>query len=242
MIAAAGEARESAGVAAVDRALVILGSIADHAEPSTLARLAAATGLYKSTILRLLGSLETAGYVVRLGDGRYTLGAAAHRLGAGYERLNPLRHQVLPVLEELVAAGSESASFHVRHGEEARLCLFRVDSRHATLDRVAAGDILPLDRGAAGRVLLAFAGEPGSPFDTVRSEGFAHSAGERDPSCAGLAAAVFGPQAALLGALSLSGPAERFAPAMIAAWRPRLIAAAARLSVSLGHMPQSVQR
>nr|WP_210261290.1 IclR family transcriptional regulator [Enterovirga sp. DB1703] len=222
------------GVAAVDRAFAILGALADDPEPSTLAELARRTGFYKSTILRLLSSVEAAGYVTRLRDGRYGLGPSAFRLGLAYERQNPLRLHVVPVLSDLVERGTESASFHVLHGPGTRLCLFRVNSRHSTLDRVEAGDILPLGRGAAGRVLVAFSPDSGPEQEPLRRAGYALSRGERDPSCAGLAAPVFGPGGDLAGALSLSGPGERFTDEAVAAMRGLLLEAAENLSRSLG--------
>ncbi|MEP9379101.1 IclR family transcriptional regulator [Aquabacter sp. CN5-332] len=222
------------GVAAVDRALAILAAVEARNEPSTLAEIAQVTGFYKSTILRLLGSLEGSGYVMRLRDGRYGLGASAFRLGLAYERQNPLRWHVLPVLNDLVENGTESSSFHVLHGPGTRMCLFRVNSRHSTLDRVEAGSILPLDRGAAGRVLLAYSGDAGSTHASLREAGYALSRGERDPLCAALAAPVFGPSGAITGALSLSGPSERFTPSNVEHMRTLLIAAAAQLTQSLG--------
>ncbi|WP_133774664.1 IclR family transcriptional regulator [Enterovirga rhinocerotis] len=226
------EARKD-GVAAVDRALSVLGALAGKEEPSTLAELARATGLYKSTILRLAASLEEAGYLARLPDGRYGLGGSAFRLGLSYERQNPLRQHVLPVLQDLVERGTESASFHIRHGAGTRLCLFRVNSHHSTLDRVEAGAILPLDRGAAGRVLASpdpsaprGGHAPGTPFVAL-------SRGERDTSCAGMATAVFGP-GGLVGALSLSGPGDRFTEEAVARMAGALTEAAARLTRELG--------
>lgn len=224
----------SEGVAAVDRAFAILAALADQAEPLSLADLARRTGLYKSTILRLLASVEAAGYATRLRDGRYGLGPTACRLGLAYERQNPLRLHVVPILSDLVERGTESASFHVRHGPETRLCLFRVNSHHATLDRVKAGDILPLGRGAAGRVLGAFGPEAGTEQEAVRQAGYALSRGERDPSCAGLAAPVFGAGGLLAGAISLSGPGERFSDEAVAAMRALLVEAARSLSNALG--------
>ncbi|MEW9855635.1 IclR family transcriptional regulator [Novosphingobium sp. M1R2S20] len=222
------------GVAAVDRAFAIVAAVAEEIEPISLARIAAATGFYKSTVLRLLASIEAAGYVSRLADGRYAIGPAAQRLGTAYERSNPFRNYVQPVLKALVDEGSESASFHVRCGPDRRLCLFRVDSRHPTLDRINPGDVLPLDRGAAGRVLAAF-DEPGDArLAQVRVTCFAQSLGEREVGCSGLAAPVFTADTRLAGALSLSGPTERFTPDMIATWRPRLITAAVGLSGVLG--------
>lgn len=222
------------GVAAVDRALLILSTLASAPDPSSLAQLARATGLYKSTMLRIIVSLEAAGYVTRLRDGRYCIGASAYRLGLAYERQNAFRDQVLAVLRDLVDNGTESASFHVQHGAETRMCLFRVNSRHSTLDRVDAGDILPLDRGAAGRVLLAYAGTPGAKHEALRRDGYAHSKGERDPECAALAAPVFGPTGDIVGALSLSGPGERFTSSTIARMRKHLMRSASELTRSLG--------
>jgi DNA-binding IclR family transcriptional regulator len=223
------------GVAAVDRAFAILAALAAEEEPSTLAELSCATGFYKSTILRLIVSLESVGYVTRLRDGRYSLGASAFRLGLAYERQNPLRQHVLPILNDLVERGTESASFHVLHGKGTRLCLFRVDSQHSTLDRVAAGNVLPLDRGAAGRVLLAYARDAAGPeYAALREDGYALSRGERDPSCAGIAAPVFGPAGLLAGALSLSGPGERFTESAVTKMHGLLIAAAGALTRAIG--------
>lgn len=222
------------GVAAVDRALSVVAAVEAADGPLTLADLSRATGLYKSTILRLLGSIEAAGYVSRLRDGRYELGPAAFRLGLAYERKSPLRRHVVPVLEDLVAQGTESASFHVRHDATTRLCMFRVNSRHSTLDRVEAGNVLPLERGAAGRVILAYSGAAGPRFDDLRATGWALSLGERDAACAAVAAPVFGPQGMLVGALSLSGPRERFTETAIAGMRDALAKSAAGLTRELG--------
>jgi DNA-binding IclR family transcriptional regulator len=225
---------ESEGVAAVERALALVMAVADAEAPLTLAALAARSGFYKSTILRLLVSLIGAGYVTRLRDGRYELGPTAFRLGAAFERKNAIAHHVLPALHDLVARGTESASFHVRQDAEHRLCLLRVNSRHATLDRVEAGAVYPMHVGAAAHILRAFNGIDDARGATVRADGFALSLGERDPSCAAIAAPVFGPLNALVGALSLSGPRERFSTAEVETMRAQLLPAAAELTKTLG--------
>ena len=226
------EAQE--GVAAVNRALGILGALAAVSEPVTLAEIAQTTGLYKSTILRLMVSLENSGYVTRFRDGRYGLAASAFRLGLAYERQNPLRQHVVPILHDLVSRGTESSSFHVVHSDTTRLCLFRVNSAHSTLDRVEAGGILPLHRGAAGRVLLAYSADPQRNHEALRRDGYALSRGERDPACCGLAAPVFGPTGELAGAISLSGPAQRFTEAAIAKMRNLLLKACEETTIALG--------
>lgn len=221
------------GVAALERAFTVLRVLETSEAPITLAELSRATGLYKSTILRLMTSLERNGYAVKLQDGRYDLGVIAFRFGIAYERKNRLRDSVVPVLRSLVTEGTESASFHIRQDATHRLCLLREDSHHATLDRVAAGDVFQLRAGAAGHVLLAFDGEAGKRYDGIRTSGWTLSLGERDPSCAGIAAPVFGP-AGILGALSLSGPRERFGDAEVKTMHGILFSHAEELSRRLG--------
>ena len=224
----------SDGVAAVERALAIVAALEGGDQPITLAELAIKTGFYKSTILRLLSTLLANGYVTRLSDGSYDLGPMAFRLGSAFARKNAIRHHVVPALQELVDRGTESASFHIRQDKENRLCLFRVNSRHATLDRVEAGQSYALLRGAAGHIILAYDGSNGPRYDAIRAQGFEVSLGERDPSCAAVAAPVFGPRGALIGVLSLSGPRERFGAAEIAEMKSVLGPVAEKLTLSLG--------
>lgn len=221
----------SDGVAAVERALAIVEAITQHAQPITLADLSRATGYYKSTLLRLLASLERFALVVRRGDGLYALGPYASRLGRAYDQAYQLTDTIEPLLHELVQAGSESASFHAYHDTASRICLLRVDSHHSTLDRIRAGDQLPLDKGAAGKLLTAYLVDHAQPEQAGL---VALSMGERDPNCAAVASPVFGSAGEMCGAISLSGPKERFTPQAISSMSRQVQQAAARASVALG--------
>lgn len=232
--------KKSEGVAAVDRALAIL-SVFEHVEdPLTISDLARRAGLYKSTALRLLESLGRSGYVTRTHDNRYELGPAVLRLGMIYQRNSGLEEKLMPVCRRLVAAGSESPSFFIRQDDERRLCVFRLDSAHSTLDRVHRGLVLPLDRGAAGHVIRAFGDEAQGAFhDQIRSEGLAISYAETSPDCAALAAPVFDAQNALVGALSISGPRARFSEDTIRINTAHLLAASSEISRAFGGRPRS---
>ena len=219
------------GVAAVDRALSIVAALADSARPLSLADLARATGFYKSTLLRLIASLERRALVVRRADQGYSLGPFAFRLGQAFEATFHLKESVVPVLQWLIEQGSESPSFHVWHDEKTRMCLLRIDSNHSTLDRIRPGDLLPIRRGAAGKVLRAFVdGQSAATGMSLVHTSF----GERDPACAAVAAPVFGPAGELLGALSLSGPQERFSDPAVKKMSKLLLAAGERATTSLG--------
>lgn len=219
------------GAAAADRALAIVATLEANAAAMTLAELARQTGMYKSTLLRLLASLERSTLVVRRSDQKYALGPFAFRLGRAFEATHQLERYVLPVMQQLVNAGTESPSFHVWHDENTRLCLLRLDSHHSTLDRLDSGDLLPIDRGGPGKVLRAFRNAPHGTADVPLIH---TSFGERDPACASMAVPVFGVGGSLAGALSLSGPRERFSTEALEKMTPPLLDAAAQATRALG--------
>ena len=194
------------GVAAVDRALSILDALTE--DRVSLADLSKRTGLYKSTVLRLIKSLERAGYVLRTVDGAYRLGSKVLSLGAIYQRHFRTADIVPPILEHLAAELHEGASFYIAEGDQ-RVCLHRIESTRSVRDSVHIGDRLSLDVGAAGHVLRAFAGVRGARLDEVRRQMYASSYGERDEETAAVAAPVFGSGNRLMGALSISGPRYR---------------------------------
>lgn len=217
------------GAAAVDRALGLLGAFRAGDTALGLAELAARSGLYKSTVLRLLASLVHARLLQRLADGRYALGPELARLHAVYQASFSLESQALPVLQALVASTRESAALHVRHGAQ-RLCLCRVDSPQLLRDHTRAGDLLPLDRGAGGRVLLAFSGQRGALYAQIRRDGHLLRTGDRVPELTGISAPVWGADGGLVGALTLTLPEQRLRPGLLA----QVVAAAAQLSARLG--------
>src|SRR3546814_7762381 len=87
--------------------------------------LAVETGLYESTILRLLYSLILAGFVKRLTDGRYVVGPRVFIMSEMYRRSFNLADYVLPRLRQLVSVSGECAGLYVRDGEQ-RVCLHHV--------------------------------------------------------------------------------------------------------------------
>lgn len=207
------------GAAAVDRALTLLAAFRAGDTSLSLAELAGRTQLYKSTVLRLLASLEHARLVQRLDDGSYGLGNEVARLNAVYAASFSLDRVVVPALRALVAATRESAAYHVVQGqgpEAVRLCLYRVDSPQPVRDHLRAGDVLPLNRGTGGRVLTAFGPKPaGSAKDKnlyarIREQGYFSATGDRLAGVAGISAPVFKADGSLAAALTLTMPTERY--------------------------------
>lgn len=209
------------GAAAADRALALLGAFRAGDKALSLAELAQRTGLYKSTALRLIASLEHARLLQRLPEGGYVLGSEIARLHAIHAASFSLDHVVLPELQRLVKVTGESAAYHVRQGEgreAVRLCLYRVDSPHPIRDHIRAGDVLPIDRGTGARILMAF--DPAlarrvRPADrpllaAIRERGFHAATGDRLAEVAGISAPVFHADGTLAAALTLTMPSHRY--------------------------------
>ncbi|WP_198971215.1 IclR family transcriptional regulator [Xylophilus sp. ASV27] len=199
------------GIATLDRALSLLGAFTTAQHALTLAALAEHTRIYKSTVLRMLASLEHAHLVQRLPDGRYALGAEVERLHRVFAASFSLESVVTPVLRALVDETQESAAFYVPRGDR-RLCLYRVSSPRPVRDNLQPGDLLPLDRGAGGRILQAYSGARDALSAKIRREQVVVLVGDRVPELAGLGAPVFDAAGALAGALTLTMPTERLDP------------------------------
>ena len=109
-----------------------------------------------------------------------------------------------------MARTGETACFYVRDGDD-RLGLYRLNSPKAARHHLDEGVRLPLDRGAGGRVLLAYS-DLGRGDASVRDAGYAISRGERDPDVGAVAVPVWDRQGHLRGALSVSTLLTRLTP------------------------------
>jgi DNA-binding IclR family transcriptional regulator len=224
-------AADEVGVAAVNRALMILDCFTADEAVLSLAVISKKTGLYKSTILRLVQSLEAFGYINRMVSGSYVLGAAPIKLASVASKALHPAEKIMPVLRELAQATNASASFYVRVGGQ-RLCAYRVDSPRSIRDNVQAGQLLALDRGAGGHVLTDFDNLSAAALGALAQPFMRVTRGERDSETAAVACPVFGVGNKLEGALSLSGPLQHFDAAAVAAMAPHILAAARLLTTS----------
>lgn len=199
-----------AGVASVDKALTILRLFSSENSELSLVQIAEATGLYKSGILRMMASLENALLIVKRPDGTYILGPTVASLYSAYKQQSALETIIIPVLEELMKSTNESAAFHVRQGDK-RLCLYRVDSNQALRDHIKVGDLLPIDKGAGGKVISAFEGSTGKEANQIRKEMVLAISGDRVKEISGISSPVFNAEG-LIGVITLTMPTYRFDP------------------------------
>lgn len=224
----------TSGVAVLDRAFAILNAFGPTDDQLTLTELSRRTGLYKSTALRLLGALEHGGFIRKMNDGQYGIGHQPLRLAALYQRSFRVGPVVEPLLQQLSRDLGETASFYVRQGDH-RQVLYRVEPTRSVRVSIRVGEEFAIDKGASGKVLLAFTEPDDARWSEVREALWAASYGERDPETASASVPVFDSGGELVGALTLSGPKERFGSApTIDAAVAALLDSAKRATIALG--------
>ena len=223
---------EPGGVTAVTRALALMECFEVGEHSLALAELSRRSGMHKTTVLRLARTLALSNYMVQTEDGQWRLGAATGWLGARYQAAFDVNNVVEPTLHELVKVSGESASFYVREGD-VRSCISRVEGPHSVRHHVRIGERLPLNKGAPGRVILAFSGTKGEVYEEIRRRGYHLSRGEREPEVSSVAAPVFGLNWRLLGSVCISGPSSRLSVARLESLAKIVIRAANELSYGI---------
>lgn len=227
------DTRRKRGVESLERAFELLEAFRGGQSSLSLSELSEKTGLYKSTILRMFVSMERYGYLVRLESGRFVLGGTLFQLGNVYQRTFRLMDHVRTVLDRLTAETKETSSFWVLEDGH-RVCLYRVESSHNVREAMfREGDRLLLDKGPTSTLLRAFSGAKGKRFDEVRRDVAVVSLGLYRADVAGISCPVFAPGGALAGAVTLTGPRQRFDHRSVARMKGAVREAAAEITRSL---------
>ncbi|MGK6316592.1 IclR family transcriptional regulator [Neorhizobium sp. DT-125] len=224
-------------VAAVLAALKILDAF-DGTQPLRFSDLMKRTRLTRSRILRYVGTLEAAGYlVINEQAGTFEVGAKAYRLGwtikQQYEAMISL---LRPRLEDLSLRADATVFFSVVRGNQ-RLVIAKSEPKFGVRYAVEEGQIRPLHVGATGRVLLAFSpphvadsvlaqdrlealtdktmisvDEIRNAIDEIRASGVASSVGEATGEALAIAVPVLDDRNRLAGALTIAGPVGYLQP------------------------------
>ncbi|GAB6146674.1 IclR family transcriptional regulator [Desulfocicer niacini] len=244
-------------VDAVLRALDILDCFQGRPE-LTMKEILDKTGLTRSRVMRLLGTLEARGYVVINSDKKtFHPGIKLPILAKSFEKNNQVEVLIRPVLKQLALDSGESATFYVRDGEE-RVALARQEGSQSIRYVIQEGGRYLLRRGgAASKVLLAFGPKDWlecvvadsdkniikfvEDLGSVRTQGYATSIAENTPGVHSIAAPVFNAEQRLVGALTISGPVSRMTEEQIQIWIGEVVKTAGFLSERLGSSQHAVK-
>jgi IclR family acetate operon transcriptional repressor len=191
------ELAPSGSTRTVERALGLLAEVSS-AGAVTLSEVARRTGLAPSTALRLLRTLETAGFVARGDDGCYHPGNRLVQLGALALGRQSLVTQVRPSLQRIVERTGESTYFVVRGVADTAVYLAMVEGTHAIRHTSWVGRAIALADLAVARALDG----------SVAPDGYIAQRDRLEPDVTAIAAPIRW-TAGIAGAINLLGPTYR---------------------------------
>jgi IclR family transcriptional regulator, acetate operon repressor len=233
------------GVQSLERALDILELLGRSENELGITEIAAVVGLANGTVHRLLSTLTRRGYARQnLLTRKYGLGLKAFALAfSARESLGPLAR---PFLEELMKVSRESSNLA---GLDKGSVVYIEQVPAPRMVRMFAepgNRVLPHATGT-GKVLLAYqpeeavdsiirqtglprftpdtitnVGQLKGELETIREQGYAVDSEEMEEGVNCLAAPVFGPDAKILAAMSISGPASRLSEARLEELVPQI--------------------
>ncbi len=214
--------------------------------------------LHKSTVSRLLATLESEGLVERVpATEKYRLGFMLVRLAGQVTHFGDVREAARPVLIELTERSHETVHLAVLDGDEV-VNVEQLSGPHLVREANWVGQRTPLNCVANGKALLAFQPAPtierilsGSlprftertiadpqrlrrDLARVRERGYAQALGEIEEGLNAIAAPIRDAAGAVVAAVSVSGPAYRVTADRIPDLGALVVAAAAKISARLG--------
>jgi DNA-binding IclR family transcriptional regulator len=224
---------DSTGVRSVQRALDILALLTEDRPVVSIRDIVEATGLAKTTVIRLVQTLEQSGLLWATESG-YLAGPGLWRWAHLARRSWELPPETQRMMRDLAARRRETVNLYVVR-DIYRVCNAQQESPQPLRHVVHIGDELPLWAGAASKVLLRSASPAllhrlarSSPYgdghirrlqewiDEAAQRGWAVSHGEREDGLSAVAAPVLSRSGAVVAALSMSGPTMRFTEERVA--------------------------
>lgn len=227
----------SSGTQSVSRAIQLLKMFDDDHPEWGLQALVERVGLKKSTVFRLLGTLENEGLLRRTASGNYSLGSEMIVLGGRALRSNHLREISHKYLYQLTAQSGETTTLEIlrqdRSGIFSMLVIDEVLGCHLVAITQYIGSHLPVHATSTGRAVLAHSPSEDldkllnlplprltehtvtTPFDLkrefeqIRAQGFAVVMSELELGLMATAAPIFDHNGHVQAAVSLVGPSIR---------------------------------
>jgi len=250
----------------LQKALRILVHMGYQGPDAGVTQLASALNLNKSTVYRLLATMEKFGLIERNDESeRYRLGLRLHHLGMKALEARNLRSEAHRLLLEMARRSQESVSLAVPSAIGV-ICLDRVDSPHSVITvRTPVGARFPAHCTAAGKAVLAHlpqdaideiirtnglirytpytrtrVAELKQELERTRQRGYAIDGQELERGLTGVAAPVFASQGRVLAAAGIAGPTLRFRGKELNDKVQLVREIATRLSVAMGSEPDAL--
>ena len=239
------------------KGLAILEVLATSDKPLGVTDIALIMDTAKSGVHRLLQTLRSTGWVSKTPEGRYECTLRLWEFGMRLGDRVDLKRVAVPAMKILAATTQEAVHLSILDKADV-LYIDKIDSPQPVRAYTSIGSRSPAYAVATGKVLLAFSDPQtvlratrsmqafsqhtlttrdalNSELQRIRETGYAINRGEWRETVCGLAAPIFDRRNQLVGAIGISGPAERLTLRILKGYAPDVIAAARDISANLGH-------
>jgi len=142
---------------AVEKSLEIIEAFAEVKKEQSISEISKKTGFNKSTIIRLMISLEKYNYISKVGKNRYSLGSNFLRFSKIYRGNFNILEVALPYIKSLVSKTNLSAGLFIKVGDSSRLCILKENPKTPLVSSTEVGDIKSIsDDGVSSYIFRAF--------------------------------------------------------------------------------------
>jgi len=219
----------------IKRAAQILNTLASQNKELGVSELSRIIGLHKSTVHRMLVTLEDENFVAYNKTlQKYQLGIKLLELGSMAKENIDIKNIAWPIMQEIAQKTEESIDLNILL-DDRRVSIEKIESHHDLRRTIQLGKSLPLYCGGSGKAILAFL--PSSEIERIlqksnlislgpntiikpeilkehlkeiREKGYAISFEERVLGSASIAVPIFDYLGYAIASLSISGPIVRF--------------------------------
>lgn len=224
------------------------------------------TGTPKTSVHRMLGSLEDMGFLDKDEDNLYSLGLLFLHFGQLVADRLDIRQLALPVMKKLRDETEEAVNLIIKDGDEA-MYVEKLDSTHPVRLYTAVGRRSPLYAGACPRIILAFLPQEEQEqylktidfkmyasgtitdidklrlvLEETKNSGYAISKSELEDHTTAIAAPIFDHKGKVVGGLSLAGPDIRFQAERLPEFIEKVKAHAKEVSERMGYVGDVVYK
>lgn len=243
----------------VIRSMDILNLFIDHTE-LTFQEIIELSGMPKTSVYRMITSLEDMGFLDKGPDLKYRLGLAFLRFGSLVSSRLDIRRIAYPIMQELHDDVEEAINLSIQHGEDETIYVEKIELKQKVRLYTAVGRKSPLYAGASSRIILAYWPQEKikeyldrtelKPFakgtitdkdvlysliEKARKEGYAVSHSELYDHTSEVAAPIFDYSGNIKAALSIAGMEANYQEEHIKVYSKKLIEAANKISAKLGY-------
>lgn len=241
------------------RSMDILQLFIEHSE-LTFQEIIDLSGIPKSSVYRMLKSLEEMEFLEKGADAKYRLGLLFLTYGSLVANRIDLRKVAYPIMEALHEDVEQAVNLIIRQEDEA-MYIEKIDTKQKVRLYTAVGRKSPLYAGACSRVIFSFLSKhereeyldntvlhqfaSGTITDKnqllasvkkAHEDGYTISYSELEDHTTAIAAPIFNHKGNVIGGLSIAGIEANYTEDNITTYAQKVIKAANNISTNLGNI------